>query len=99
MKQKIQSEFINRYKEELASDLEENLVNREALLLQHPDNQALKDHVLNLQRSLQFFTDQIALHRTVSPEEVSAAVVFLSSDEASGITGQAFNVCGGMIMR
>ncbi len=46
-----------------------------------------------------FFTDQIALHRTVSPEEVSAAVVFLSSDEASGITGQAFNVCGGMIMR
>ncbi len=46
-----------------------------------------------------FFTDQIALKRTVRPQEVAAAVVFLASDDASGMTGQAFNVCGGMIMR
>lgn len=45
------------------------------------------------------FTDQIALQRTVKPEEVASAVVFLASDESSGMTGQAFNVCGGMIMR
>lgn len=46
-----------------------------------------------------FFTDQIALHRAVTPEEVASAVVFLVSDESSGMTGQAFSVCGGMIMR
>jgi NAD(P)-dependent dehydrogenase (short-subunit alcohol dehydrogenase family) len=45
-----------------------------------------------------FFVEQFAMRRTVKPEEVASAVVFLASDESSGMTGQAFNVCGGMHM-
>ncbi len=38
----------------------------------------------------------IPLRRFVTPEEVAAAVVFLASDAASGITGQSFCVSGGI---
>src|SRR5687768_4846175 len=40
----------------------------------------------------------IPLGRTGKPEEVAAAVVYLSSDEAGYITGQALRVNGGMYM-
>jgi NAD(P)-dependent dehydrogenase (short-subunit alcohol dehydrogenase family) len=36
------------------------------------------------------------LKRATEPEEVASAVVFLASEEASGMTGQALNVDGGM---
>lgn len=36
--------------------------------------------------------------RPLVPEEVAAAVVFLGSDEASGIAGQVVNVCGGSVV-
>lgn len=36
--------------------------------------------------------------RLIEPEEVAAAVVFLTSDAARGITGQALNVDGGTLM-
>lgn len=36
-----------------------------------------------------------AMKRFVKPEEIAAAVVFLAGDEASAITGQSLNVCGG----
>ncbi|MBU2550318.1 MAG: SDR family oxidoreductase [Proteobacteria bacterium] len=39
---------------------------------------------------------QIPLKRAQTPEDIGNAVVFLASDEASEITGQALNVCGGM---
>jgi NAD(P)-dependent dehydrogenase (short-subunit alcohol dehydrogenase family) len=47
----------------------------------------------------QFFTRDVPLGRMVGPEEVARAVLFLASDEASGITGQVLNVCGGFQMR
>ena len=31
-----------------------------------------------------------------TPEDIGNAVVFLASDDAREITGQALNVCGGM---
>jgi len=40
---------------------------------------------------------EAVMKRLVMPEEVAAAVVFLASDEASAITGQSLNVCGGTV--
>jgi 3-oxoacyl-[acyl-carrier protein] reductase len=41
---------------------------------------------------------QIPLGRVGSPEDVASAVAFLTSDEASYITGHVLNVNGGMLM-
>ena len=38
------------------------------------------------------------LRRLIRPEEVAAAALFLAGDEASAITGQAYNVDGGEVM-
>ncbi|MFO7962699.1 MAG: glucose 1-dehydrogenase [Desulfobacterales bacterium] len=43
-------------------------------------------------------TSQIPMQREQTPEDIGNAVVFLVSDEAREITGQALNVCGGMKM-
>jgi len=50
--------------------------------------QALEDRVktMSMQR------------RILEPEEVGAMVVYLSSDDARSITGQAINVCGGSVL-
>ena len=47
----------------------------------------------------QWFTKDTPLQRMVTADEVARAVLFLASDDASGITGQAFSVCGGFQMR
>lgn len=44
------------------------------------------------------FTGQSPLGRLTSPEEVAAAVVFLASEAASGITGADINVNAGVVM-
>jgi NAD(P)-dependent dehydrogenase (short-subunit alcohol dehydrogenase family) len=36
--------------------------------------------------------------RLIEPEEVAAMAVYLASEDARGITGQAINICGGTIM-
>jgi NAD(P)-dependent dehydrogenase (short-subunit alcohol dehydrogenase family) len=36
--------------------------------------------------------------RLLEPEEIAGLAVYLASDEAKGITGQAMNVCGGQVM-
>jgi 3-hydroxybutyrate dehydrogenase len=36
--------------------------------------------------------------RRLEPDEVSPLAVYLASDEARMVTGQAWNVCGGMLM-
>jgi 3-oxoacyl-[acyl-carrier protein] reductase len=43
-----------------------------------------------------YMLEQIPLKRIGSPEDVAAAVLFLSSDEAAYITGQVLRVNGGM---
>ena len=36
-------------------------------------------------------------NRFLEAEEIAAMAVFLSSDDAQGITGQAMNICGGAV--
>jgi NAD(P)-dependent dehydrogenase (short-subunit alcohol dehydrogenase family) len=48
---------------------------------------------------LRFFEQQYPLRRTGKPVEIANAVVFLCSDEASFITGQALVVDGGLSMQ
>jgi NAD(P)-dependent dehydrogenase (short-subunit alcohol dehydrogenase family) len=42
--------------------------------------------------------DAAPMKRFVKPEEVAGAMLFLCSDEASAMTGQALNVTGGFLM-
>lgn len=42
--------------------------------------------------------EHVPLGRMEQPEDVAKAVVFLASDEADYVTGQALNVCGGLEM-
>ena len=35
--------------------------------------------------------------RVLEPDEVAAMAVYLASDIARGVTGQAFNICGGTV--
>ncbi len=64
-------------------------------------NIALLSQLLGLTREEvwdQVYKPIILQERMLDPEEIAAMAVFLASDDARGITGQAINVCGGMIM-
>jgi NAD(P)-dependent dehydrogenase (short-subunit alcohol dehydrogenase family) len=40
----------------------------------------------------------VPLKRFIDAKEVASLALFLASDEACGITGQAYNICGGEVM-
>ncbi|HEY2904948.1 MAG TPA: SDR family NAD(P)-dependent oxidoreductase [Vicinamibacterales bacterium] len=40
----------------------------------------------------------VPIDRIIQPEEVATLVKFLASPEASAITGQTYNICGGQVM-
>ena len=42
--------------------------------------------------------DDVPIKRVIDPSEVAALVKFLCSKEASAITGQTYNICGGQVM-
>jgi 2-hydroxycyclohexanecarboxyl-CoA dehydrogenase len=50
------------------------------------------------ERSIEAVTDMTLLKRVGTPEEVAAAVAFLTSEEASYITGETLGVSGGMAL-
>ncbi|MEW6554736.1 MAG: SDR family NAD(P)-dependent oxidoreductase [Actinomycetota bacterium] len=67
-----------------------------------PDgNIAMLSQMLGLSREEvwdQIYRPIILQERMLDPEEIAAMAVYLASQDARGITGQAVNVCGGMIM-
>ena len=50
------------------------------------------------EQAKQEFESLIPLGRTQTPADIANAILFLASPLASEITGQALNVCGGMVM-
>jgi len=48
---------------------------------------------------LQRLQDQIPLNRTIDPEDIANAVLFLAGESARSITGEIINVSGGAYMR
>lgn len=40
----------------------------------------------------------VPLKRFMEPPEIAKLALFLTSDEASAVTGQAYNICGGQVM-
>ncbi|MBI5850900.1 MAG: SDR family oxidoreductase [Planctomycetes bacterium] len=40
---------------------------------------------------------EVPLGRILQPDEIGALVVYLASDAASGVTAQAFSICGGQV--
>ncbi len=40
----------------------------------------------------------VPINRIIQPEEVATLVKFLASPDASAITGQTYNICGGQVM-
>ena len=50
-------------------------------------------------KDLQFSTNEIAMKRLGTPQEVAEVVAFLASDRASYITGSTVDVNGGIFMR
>lgn len=49
--------------------------------------------------SMRKFIDQIPLGRVEKPEDVAGLVSYLASPGADYMTGQAINICGGLVMR
>ena len=50
------------------------------------------------EQARQYWASESPQKRIIQPEEIAGTTVWLASDEARGVTGQAINVCGGQVM-
>ena len=53
---------------------------------------------INREEATKFITDLSVQKRMLEPEEIAGLALYLASDDAKGITGQAMNICAGQIM-
>lgn len=53
---------------------------------------------MNKEEATKYVADQSAQKRILEPEEIAGLALYLASDDAKGITGQAMNICGGVVM-
>lgn len=67
---------------------------KESLFKQYAANQGISEEAVR-----QKYVDQVPLRRPCTYEDVCNVLVFLASDQASYMTGQAVNVTGGQEMR
>ena len=68
-----------------------------------PMMEAITDHLApGMKLDRETFLDKAVArniqHRLLDPAEVASMAAYLASDEARGITGQAINVCGGIVL-
>jgi 3-hydroxybutyrate dehydrogenase len=65
-------------------------------------DQGIRETAVVLGLSPEAFREQaiagVPLKRFLDPAEIAKLVLYLTSDDASGITGQAYNICGGQVM-
>lgn len=65
-------------------------------------HQGIGESAVNLGITVEEFRRQaiqgVPIHRFIDAGEVAGLVLYLASDKASGITGQAINICGGQTM-
>lgn len=66
----------------------------ESLFKQYAENQGITEEEVR-----QKYIDQVPMKRTCTYDDISSVVMFLASDAASYMTGQAINVTGGQEMR
>ncbi len=64
--------------------------------------QGIRETAADLGISPEEFREQaiagVPLKRFLDPPEIAKLVLYLTSDDASGITGQTYNICGGQVM-
>jgi NAD(P)-dependent dehydrogenase (short-subunit alcohol dehydrogenase family) len=65
-------------------------------------DQGIRETAAVLGISAEEFREQaiagVPLKRFLDPPEIAKLVLYLTSDDASAITGQAYNICGGQVM-
>lgn len=73
-------------------------VNTDMATKQLTDDKWLALNSLSKDESMDIACLSVPIGRLIEPQEVASLVVYLCSEQAKGITGQAINVCGGLAL-
>ncbi|MFC1994455.1 SDR family NAD(P)-dependent oxidoreductase [Chloroflexota bacterium] len=89
---------IIAFTKSLAIELARYKINVNSIAPGFVETEALRERFAADPAKLEQGVSGIPMHRAGQPDEVTAAVLFLASDNASYITGQTLSVNGGVIM-
>jgi NAD(P)-dependent dehydrogenase (short-subunit alcohol dehydrogenase family) len=82
----------------LALELAKYKINVNAIAPGITLTQGFNDEMINNKKKMQELKDTIPLHRFADPKEIAGLVMYLCTDSASYITGQAIAIDGGQIL-